>query len=132
MAETKDKHVVFLKKRPDYLRVAASRKRWVSTSMIIQTCEHDPKNDPDQVRVGLTASKKVGNAVVRNRTRRRLREIVRQIFPRHAKRGHDYVIIARNGCDEKTFDDLIRDAKWCLKRLHQPPKIPTQQPEKTA
>jgi ribonuclease P protein component len=44
---------------------------------------------------GITATKKLGGAVVRNRAKRRLRALVRDVFPRHALPGHDHVLIAR-------------------------------------
>lgn len=114
-AENKELNVETLKKRSDFLRVAATRKKWVSPMMIIQMSTDQNKN----TRVGYTASKKVGNAVIRNKAKRRLREVVKQVMNRTVKAGHDYVIIARNGIESYPFKELIRDMKWSLKRLHE-------------
>ena len=83
--------------------------------MIVQVAEGI--EDTSVIRVGYTASKKVGNAVRRNRAKRRLREVVRHILPDKGVQGHDYVLIARSATVEMSFDRLIRDFSWCLKRL---------------
>ena len=55
------------------------------------------------VRVGFTVSRRVGNAVVRNRVRRRLREIARQVIPGQARPDLDYVLVGRQGAIERDF-----------------------------
>src|SRR5262249_45255473 len=65
-----------LKRRPDFLRVAAGRRRWVAPGLILQALGRSADGstaDDGPARVGFTASAKVGGAVVRNRARRRLR-----------------------------------------------------------
>ena len=113
--------VTVLKKRQDFLRVASGRKKWVSNNMIVQVAQTPEEANPDisGIRVGYTASKKVGNAVKRSRAKRRLREVVRQVLAQKGQRGHDYVLIARSVTVESAFDQLIRDCRWCLKRLNQ-------------
>jgi ribonuclease P protein component len=106
-----------LKKRPDFLRVASVRKKWVTPAMIIQTAPR-PIEAANELRVGYTASKKVGNAVARSRAKRRMREVVRKCLGPCASKNHDYVIIARQEILTYAFDQLIRDLKWALKRLH--------------
>ncbi len=69
------------------------------------------------VRVGYTASKKVGGAVERNRARRRLRAVVAKIIPDHAKPGYDLVLIARKGTLTRPFPKLLDDLVKSLKRL---------------
>lgn len=69
------------------------------------------------IRVGFTASRKVGKAVVRNRARRRLKAVAREILPLFALPGHDYVLIARAGTVDRPYPALIRDLKKALKRL---------------
>lgn len=73
-------------------------------------------------RVGLTVTKKLGKAVVRNRIRRRLRAAVREIFPRYAAPGSDYVLIARQAAYDRNFAALLDDMKRALLRLSRDPK----------
>ena len=80
-----------LKKRPEFLAVAGTRRKHVTPGLILQVRRHDDRQRPapgePPIRVGLTASRKVGNAVVRNRARRRLREAARAVETRPL-RGH--------------------------------------------
>lgn len=69
------------------------------------------------VRVGFTVSKKVGNAVVRNRVRRRLREIARQVIPGQARTDLDYVLVGRQGALERDFAIMRQELVEALKRL---------------
>jgi ribonuclease P protein component len=70
------------------------------------------------VRVGFTCSKKVGNAVERNRVRRRLKEVVRLSQAARMKPGHDYVLIGRRKALELPFDRMIEDFDRALRRIH--------------
>jgi len=110
-----------LRRRPEFLAVAGTRRKHVAPGLILQVRRHDDKQRPapgePEVRLGLTASRKVGNAVVRNRARRRLREAARLIFPEHARPGHDLVLIARQGTAERAWDDLLDDMRQALRRL---------------
>lgn len=72
---------------------------------------------PAAIRVGFTVSRKVGNAVVRNRVRRRLREIARQVIPAEARSGLDYVLIGRQAALTRDFAVLRRELQEALKRL---------------
>ena len=69
------------------------------------------------VRVGFTVSRKVGNAVARNRARRRLRAAAAAVLATHAASGHDYVVIARAGTLTRSYDALLEDLTAGLKRL---------------
>lgn len=69
-------------------------------------------------RVGLTASRRVGNAVRRNRARRRLRALAEKVIPLHAKCGHDYVMIARAETADRPFAALVEDLESAMKRLN--------------
>jgi ribonuclease P protein component len=69
------------------------------------------------VRVGFTVSRKVGNAVVRNRVRRRLREIARQVIPGQARPDLDYVLVGRQGALERDFAIMRQELVEALKRL---------------
>ena len=67
--------------------------------------------------MGFTASRKVGNAVARNRARRRLKALVSEILPLHAMAGHDYVLVARQATPARDFAALRRDLEAALKKL---------------
>jgi ribonuclease P protein component len=72
------------------------------------------------VRVGFTASRKVGGAVVRNRVRRRLRAVAETVLPRLGQAGHDYVLIGRAATADRPFGALIADLETALGRLGRP------------
>jgi ribonuclease P protein component len=69
------------------------------------------------VRVGFTVSKKVGNAVIRNRVRRRLREIAREVIPDQARPDLDYVLVGRQGALGRDFAVMRQELVEALKRL---------------
>ncbi len=69
------------------------------------------------VRYGLTASGKVGNAVRRNRAKRRMRALAHEILPAHAVCGHDYVLIARASTMTAPYDTLRSHLITALKKL---------------
>jgi ribonuclease P protein component len=120
-----------LKRRPEFLRVAATRRKYVAPGLILQARRRDaPGGAPVQAggtvqgdagpippRVGFTVSRKVGNAVARNRARRRLRAAADQVMPSHAAGGEDYVLIGRAGTLTRPFVDLVADLEAGLKRL---------------
>ncbi len=66
---------------------------------------------------GFTATRKIGNAVVRNRAKRRLREAARLLLPELGRPGHDYVFIARQGAAQRPWPRLLDDVKSALIRL---------------
>ena len=116
-----------LKRRIEFLRVAGTRRKWVAPGLIVQIRPHGPTErvpggtipgESPPVRVGYTTSKKVGNAVHRNRARRRLREAVAAVFPAQAKPGFDFVIIGRKTTVTRPFSTLIRDLETALKKLN--------------
>lgn len=78
----------------------------------------DRRDGKPTIRVGFTCSKKVGNAVVRNRAKRRLRAIAREFLPVAGQPGWDYVLIGRaEATAVLPFDDLRRDLAHALRRL---------------
>lgn len=77
----------------------------------------DGKPDPGPPRVGYTCTKKIGNAVVRNRARRRLREAARRMVPLYGLPGVDYVFLARDTTADAPWDALLDDMKDALLRL---------------
>lgn len=106
-----------LTRRAEFQRVTRARKSAAAPGLVLQI--HARPDDPlAAARVGLTASRKVGNAVRRNRARRRLRAVAGVVIPQHAKPGHDYVMIARQGTADRPYSALIADLESALKRLN--------------
>jgi ribonuclease P protein component len=95
--------------------LAAAAAVKVSTKAFI--LQMRDRRDDAPARVGFTVSKKVGNAVERNRVRRRLREIVKQASGEAARPGRDYVLIGRRAGLSAPFGGLIEDFKSALRRL---------------
>jgi len=105
-----------LKRRREFLACARARKS-VMPGMIVQA----RPGDGPAPRVGYTCSRKVGKAVTRNRARRRLRAVAREILPRQGRQGWDYVLVGRAGATvERPFDLLRQDLQTALDRLHRP------------
>jgi len=103
-----------LKKRPDFLRTAKGRKA-VRPGLVLQARLRDVQGP---FRVGFTATKKIGNAVVRNLAKRRLREAARAILPVHANSNYDYVLIARQQTPARNFKNIIQDLTRALDEVH--------------
>ncbi len=72
---------------------------------------------PPLARLGFTVTKKVGNAVIRNRARRRLKAAAARIMPLLARKGCDYVLIGREGTLDRPFGDLLADLETALRRI---------------
>ena len=110
-----------LRKRAEFLRVAASGKKAATPGVIIQmrrTGAEVPHVDrAADLWLGITCSRKVGNAVKRNRARRRLREAARSVLPLVARTGHDYVIIGRSETVTRPYPALQADLEAAVRRL---------------
>jgi len=84
---------------------------------VLQTAPVPPDLAVPAIRVGFTVSRKVGNAVVRNRVRRRLREIAREVIPETARADYDYVLVGRQGALGRDFQAMRGELHEALRRL---------------
>ena len=108
-----------LRKRADFLACARARKA-PTPAFLLQGRERGATPTAGAcIRVGFTASKKVGNAVTRNRAKRRLRALARAVLAREGRPGWDYVLVARR--DEtvaRAFAEMESDLSRALIRVH--------------
>lgn len=82
--------------------------------MVLQAVKQD---EFDGIRLGFTVTKKMGNAVVRNRIRRRLRAVAQAVFFNHALFGYDYVLVSRKAAYDAPFDVLNRDLLYLMRLM---------------
>ena len=112
-----------LKKRSDFLK-ARNGRYFAASGLVLQAVKGsiDPHDSQQREavfpRFGFTATKKLGNAVVRNRIKRRLREAVRQIAPQKARPGYEYVLIGRKSTLKRPFSSLLQDLAIAFDRVH--------------
>ncbi len=107
-----------LAKRADFL-AAARAARQGTPAFLLQARKRGPDDPGTGIRVGYTCSKKVGNAVARNRAKRRLREIARAVLPEAARPGWDYVLIGRPDLTAtRPLDQMKADLRWALGEVH--------------
>lgn len=113
-----DVSFAILTRRADF--VAASRaRRQGRPGLMLQARRRGAGEAPDGVRVGYTCSKKVGNAVARNRAKRRLRAAARAVVPVLGQSGWDYVLIGRpEATASRPFADLCEDVASALRLIH--------------
>ncbi len=103
-----------LKRRTDFRAVAQSGARAPERALVLQGLRRD---ESGPIRIGFTVSKQVGNAVERNRVRRRLREMVRLKPETAFAPGHDYVLIGRRTALKCPFDDMAGELDVALRRI---------------
>lgn len=108
-----------LKKRADFLRAAGSGFKFVKPSIIVQSRPRNESAVPEaaSIRMGFTATKKLGNAIIRNRTKRRMRAAAAALMPEFGMEGCDYVFIGRDETFKGSFANILRDMRHSLKRL---------------
>ena len=121
-----------LRNRREFLAVAKGNKQ-VRQGLVLQARSRKPDTriNVTAIRFGLTATKKIGNAVIRNRTRRRLRALAHEILSAHGQPGYDYVLIGRAATKHQTWEGLRTDMCSALKKVHKakPKKAETQKAE---
>ncbi|MGH6955543.1 MAG: ribonuclease P protein component [Caulobacteraceae bacterium] len=114
MSDTPPPPLERLKKRSDFL-AAAKGSACAKGAVLVQARARD--DGRAAVRVGFTATRRIGGAVVRNRAKRRMREAARLTLPILASPGCDYVLIARGGVGTRPWGALLDDVKSALIRL---------------
>jgi ribonuclease P protein component len=108
-----------LTKRADFLRAAQARRQGMPGFLLQARPRGAEEAAPGVIRVGFTCSKKLGNAVARNRAKRRLREIARAVLPLHGRPGWDYVLVGRpEATASREYAALKADLLRALDRVH--------------
>jgi ribonuclease P protein component len=104
-------------RRAEFLAAAAKGRRAAVHGLVLQAL---PREDQGPMRLGFTVTKKVGNAVVRNRTRRRLKEAARLALAEAPAIGFDLVLIGRDTTRARPFAELQDDLRRALKKAGVP------------
>ncbi len=111
-----------LKKRKDFLRIAGNGQKYIRPTLVLQAMKTEAANENISatspiIRLGFTATRKLGGAVIRNRIRRRLKEAARQLAPLYGQPGNDYVIIGRQRALEAPFSEIQNDMRQAFTSL---------------
>ena len=121
-----------IKKRRDFLEAAAKGRKFVAGTFILQMLTRDAAHPAGQApRFGFTVTKKMGNAVVRNRIKRRLRAATREAAIKHALEGNDYVLISRHKALGCPYSDLLRDMEFAFSKIISMKDTSQTKPRKT-
>ena len=105
-----------LRRRSQFLAAARGLKEGRS-AFLLQMRTRRADEAQDGAGLGITVTRKIGNAVVRNRAKRRLRAALRIVIPATARTGHDYVVVARARVLDQPFADLTRDLAAAIASL---------------
>lgn len=106
-----------MKKRREFLAAARKGRKAVTPGLVLQALHRQDAAAGGTPRIGLTASRKVGNAVIRNRARRRLRAAAWEILTDRGQSGMDYVLIARGETPERPYQALLQDLRKALDKV---------------
>ena len=104
-----------IKSRKDFLKISTKGISSPQVGLILQTIANDDGNN--NIRVGITATKKIGNAVIRNKCKRKLRVVANDILLEYAKENNDYVLIARTSTYNREIQLLKNDLVEALKNV---------------
>ena len=118
-----------IKKRSEFVTISNKNISYYSATTLIlahKTSDFYLKDSKDFVRAGYTVTKKIGNAVMRNKCKRRYREIFRKLAPDLAQNHFDYVILARKQIIGAEFKKIESDLKFCLTGINKLLKNPNQ------
>lgn len=109
-----------IKKRSRFLEISKDNFSYYSKNVVVLAAKSKDINSSNEVafcRVGYTVTKKIGNAVIRNKCRRRFREIFRSVAPNLAQNNFEYVILARKEILNSDFKKIKSDIEFCLKGI---------------
>jgi ribonuclease P protein component len=107
--------VVNIRKRADFIRAKEANKTVAASGLVMQVAVTEQGiSGSEIIRIGFTTSSKLGNAVKRNRIKRRLRACAREVMAGYAMPGNDYVIIGRVRALDRDFQSLVKDLKYAL------------------
>ena len=115
MRKVQNNPVERMVRRSQYVRVARARRYVAAKGLILQFEGKDPNEGGNKYRVGFTVSKKVGNAVVRNRARRRLKSVVNDVLTSSEEWPLDLVLIGIASTLKRSYDELLGDFRFALK-----------------
>jgi ribonuclease P protein component len=119
-SSTGEPPIAVLTRRGDFLAAARARRQ-TRPGLLVQGRRRAADEGVDGIRVGFTCSKKVGNAVARNRAKRRLRAAARTVLPARGRPGWDYVLIGRpEATAARPFASLCDDLAGAIAAIHAP------------
>jgi ribonuclease P protein component len=110
-----------IKKRSDFIKISKKNTSFYSKTTLIltsSTLQNDLRQlNRDFIRIGYTVTKKTGNAVFRNKCKRRYRAIFKEFAPEFCQNHFDYIILARKEIKNADFKKIRSDVKFCLRGI---------------